>query len=335
MGSKYMVGINLVSDEPGARGALRGKAVLVVLAACLGCSATQPDRPKEPASVSAPSQQSETSAAEAAERPVDPEASSAPSAPATFACAQVSCTTYATPGDALAAALPANVRIVGFGEAHAPSGYVGRSTARRFAEDLLPGLAPRSKRLLVELLAPPTGCEKAREDVQTESQAITEGQAETNQNDYLELGHAARRLGITPDILRPSCQDMQAIAAAEIRVLAIMETIATLSVDVTKTWLAEATEARSTVLLYGGALHNDLAPRQHLETWSYGPRLSDLSGGLYVEIDLVIPELMQDSESWQKFPWYQAVRSLPPEHGPTLVQVSAGSFALVFEPSRK
>jgi len=245
-------------------------------------------------------------------------------------CAELSCTRYDSIALALGDPALATARVMGFGEAHAPHGFVGRTTAKRFTEDLLPVLAPRTKRLLVELLAPPSGCEAPRRDVQTESDVITEGQAEHNQDDYLELGHAARRVGVVPDVLRPTCQDMQAIADSEVRVLAMMETIARLSVDVTRTWLSEPAGGRPLLLLYGGALHNDVAPRPHLETWSYGPQLVELSGAGYVEIDLVVPELMQDTESWRKFPWYDAVRSLPPGRGVTLVEVSERSFALVF-----
>jgi hypothetical protein len=220
---------------------------------------------------------------------------------------------------------------VGFGEAHAPSDFTARTTVRRFQEELLPGLAPRSGHLLVELLAPPKGCEQQRKQVQTESDAITTGQSKDNQNEYVQLGHAARELGVAPDILRPSCQDMQAIASAEVGVLVMMETIATLSVETTQEWLAVTNPQRPLVILYGGALHNDLVPRDNLETWSYGPRLSDLSAGHYVEVDLVVPELVADSDSWRKFVWYDAVRSLAKGHGPTLVQASERSFALVFE----
>lgn len=252
----------------------------------------------------------------------------------TESCAELRCTSYTSPAQALQHPALKAARVIGFGEAHAPSGYEGRSTARRFTEDLLPHLAPQTGRLLVELLAPPSGCEAPRKDVQAESDAITEGQAEHNQSEYLRMGHAARRLGIVPDVLRPTCEDMKAIAASEVRVLAIMETIATLSARVTERWLAEPavkqTPDRPLVLLYGGALHNDLRPRDNLENWSYGPRLVTLTADRYVEVDLVVPELALDTESWQKFHWYAALRSLPAEHGFVLVQVSEQSFALVF-----
>lgn len=302
----------------------------LLLSAVAGC-ASQSERqdPQQPkAAIPSPSPPENVDTGAASTTPASQSTNPAP--PQETPCAQLRCTSYPTAAAALLAAVPQDVSVVGFGEAHTPSDYSGRTTARRFAEDLLPALAPRSRRLLVELLAPPSGCEKPRQEVQAESDVITEGQAEQNQDDYLALGHAARKLGVVPDILRPTCDEMRAIAASEVRVLAIMETIAHLSVNTTERWLTEPQAERPLVLLYGGALHNDVAPREHLESWSYGARLSARTEGRYVEVDLVVPELMQDTESWQKFLWYSAVRSLPEDHGATLVHVSDHSFALVF-----
>jgi hypothetical protein len=61
--------------------------------------------------------------------------------------------------------------------------------------------------------------------------------------------------------------------------------------------------------------------------------LASLTGDCYVEVDLVIPELMQDTDSWSKFPWYRSAKALPPGHGPVLIEVAEHSFALVFAPA--
>lgn len=327
MGSKNMVGLNVVSAQAGARGKRLAHALFLLLAGCWGCDDAAA-RKVQPSKAAKPS-------------PVDPSPAKAatPSSASTgeptpkaepFPCAELTCTQFGSPVDATLAAIAPSVRVVGFGEAHARADSSGPTTARRFSEELLAGLAPRARHLLVELLVPPTGCEKARKEVQLESDTITKGQSEHNQNDYVELGHAARKRGVTPDILRPSCQEMQTIAKAEVGVISMMETIANLSVKTTEGWLGEPPEGRPLILLYGGALHNDVEPRPHVKSWSYGPRLSALSHGAYVELDLVVPELVQDTESWQKFHWYKAVRALPETHGATLVRVSDQSFALVF-----
>lgn len=229
------------------------------------------------------------------------------------------------------AAITEETKIIGFGEAHAPEDFDGRSTVRRFAEDLLPALAPLSSALLVELLAPPQGCEGARATVQKESDAVTQGQSKANQNEYVALGHLARRHGVTPDILRPSCEDMKAIQQSDSPVVTMMETIAQLSAREAPELVGTATSERPLVILYGGALHNDVEPREELASWSYGPHLAKATNGHYLEIDLVVPGLMQATDSWKKFRWYDAAASLPAGHGPVLIQLDARSFALVFE----
>ncbi len=205
---------------------------------------------------------------------------------------------------------------------------------QRFAEDLLPALAPRSSFLLVELLSPPTGCEQARAAVQKESDAVTQGQAATNQNEYVALGHTARRLGLTPEILRPGCEEMKAIETSESPIVTMMETIARLTEEEAKKLIDKAAPEKPWVLLYGGALHNDQNPRSGLRAWSYGPALSQVTDDKYVEIDLVVPELMKTTESWRKFPWYQAAAELPQGHGPVLIETSDRSFALVLPRER-
>src|SRR5262245_45418585 len=156
MGSKNMVGVNLVSAALGARGVCRSLVASWILAAGLGCSASRQEQPKKqttPAESSPPPPADQSPSQEVEARATSPQA---------FACAGRACTTFETASDALATVLSDQVRIVGFGEAHAPSDFTARTTVRRFQEDLLPGFAPPTGRLLVELLAAPKDCETAR-----------------------------------------------------------------------------------------------------------------------------------------------------------------------------
>jgi hypothetical protein len=84
------------------------------------------------------------------------------------------------------------------------------------------------------------------------------------------------------------------------------------------------------VVLYGGALHNDLHPEPGREQWSFGPELSKESGGRYVAVDLIVPEFMRDTEAWRKLPWYA---SFDPSAHPgkvTLYEIDPQSFVIVF-----
>lgn len=148
------------------------------------------------------------------------------------------------------------------------------------------------------------------------------------------MGHIARQLGVVPDILRASCDDLRAIAAPDGGVLAYMETIARLSARDLTHASSRAPSQRPLVLAYGGALHNDAVPRAARATWSFGPALIEATHGRYLEIDLVVPELIADTDSWRAFPWYAAYRSAAPTPSETLlIPWGERSFALIFSPA--
>jgi hypothetical protein len=58
------------------------------------------------------------------------------------------------------------------------------------------------------------------------------------------------------------------------------------------------------VIAYGGALHNDLTPAPARADWSYGPGLLADTQGRYVELDLIVRELIKDNDAWRSLPWY-------------------------------
>src|SRR5690606_30852570 len=170
---------------------------------------------------------------------------------------------------------------------------------------------------------------------QKESAKITEGQAAENQNEYLQLGTEARKLGVVPDILWSTCEDLAFIASPEGGVVAMMESIARLSEKTLMEQLASTKKGRPLVLAYGGALHNDITPRPGRESWSYGPAMMKKTGGSYLEIDLIVPELISDSESWKTFVWYDAYNSLNHQEGALLMRWGDKSYTLFLEPERQ
>ncbi|HEU4409449.1 MAG TPA: hypothetical protein VFS43_29595 [Polyangiaceae bacterium] len=135
-----------------------------------------------------------------------------------------------------------------------------------------------------------------------------------------------------PDALRPSCDDLAAIDRAGDEALsAMMATIARLTEAKASELLARAAGAEpgKVVVTYGGALHNDLAPKPGREPWSFGPALDRASGGAYVELDLYAPEAIGDSEVWRALPWhahYDAARFAPKA---VLFRLGPKSYALV------
>ncbi len=223
-------------------------------------------------------------------------------------CGALNCRRFQTPEAAFSSVLARDVRVLGIGETHALRGTEHlKSTTRRFTEALLPQLKGRASDIIVELLAPNSACQQRTERVREEQKEVTEKQASTNQNEFVVLGHRARQLGIVPDILRPSCDDLAQISAAGSNDIAVMlEMIRRLTEDKVKSLLVESKNRPGPplVVAYGGALHNDLAPRPGHESWSYGPALSEFVSGKYVELDLIVREFIKDTESWRALEWY-------------------------------
>ena len=52
--------------------------------------------------------------------------------------------------------------------------------------------------------------------------------------------------------------------------------------------------------------------------------------GRYVEIDLVVPEIVKPTPVWQALPWYASFQALPQGPETILYQPSPSSYVLIF-----
>jgi hypothetical protein len=247
--------------------------------------------------------------------PAPPPVPSGPTLPATppsaeapeVACGGLGCRLFDSPAAALDAVLASAPRVLAVGEAHAQKGSEGvDSTVKRFTRDVLPSLRGRASAMVIELMLPPSGCAAPEREVRREQQAVTEQQAPTAQNEYVALAEDAKKLGITPYPLRPSCDDLKAIAGAgDDAPLAMLATVTRLLRAKVEALLgAPAAEGGGLVVTYGGAMHNDVAPRDEWRSFTFAPALAAASSGRYVELDVFVPELIQDNATWRKFEWY-------------------------------
>jgi hypothetical protein len=255
-------------------------------------------------------------------------------------CGELSCTQFESPQDAMKAVLAGDARVVAIGEAHAPKGATATSAAKRFTDDLLPLFAGRASDLLVELMMPPKGCADAAAEVRQKQAPATSQQAPTNQNEYLTMGDRARALGIVPDMLRPTCADMDGVRdAGDNAIEASLEMIARLSTTQAEKLLDR--DARSdadrgkAVVVYGGMLHNDLDPPPERAKWSYATALDARTGGKLVAVDLVVPEFIVDDATWRGFAWFSHYDRARLGAKTTLFRVAEKSFVLVFPETRR
>jgi hypothetical protein len=237
------------------------------------------------------------------------------------------CTEYDSPRDAFLQVIARRPLVLAIGEVHAPKGASVPSAAKRFTDDLLPLLAGRASDLLVELMMSPSACPDAAAEARRIEEPVTSLHAETAQDEYVAMGERARGLGIVPDMLRPTCADLDAIRRASERsesqsqgrgdVLDVsLSTIARLSIAgavrlVDRDELSDADRGKM-VVLYGGALHNRLSPRggpEDAARWSYAPEVSAHVHGRFVALDLIVPEFVGEGDTWRALPFWPLYES--------------------------
>ncbi|MEI9942340.1 MAG: hypothetical protein WDO69_34415 [Pseudomonadota bacterium] len=254
-----------------------------------------------------------------------------PQAAGPRACGALDCLAFATPQAAFEYVLRTKPRVLAIGEAHAQAGTTGiPSSTRRFAEQLLPLLSGKSKHIVIELLL--ANCAKQTVESAAKAQApVTEHQAKSNQNEFLTLGKYAQRLGIEPQALAPDCKEYDSVAAAgEDGVARLLTLVAQETERSVEALLAKPNADDELILTYGGALHNDLSPRPGQESWSFGPKLAVATHGRYLELDLIVPEFVKDTETWRALPWFGAFDREHLSNETLLYRPSPSSFALIF-----
>jgi hypothetical protein len=303
--------------------------MLVALALLAGCERTTPVSSVGPAPV--PSTSGLASASASAQVAAPPVAGG-------VSCGE-GCAQFDSPRQAFLAAVAGDAAVVAIGEAHAPRGATATSAAKRFTEDLLPALAGRASDLLVELMMPPRGCADAAAEVREKQAPATSQQAPTNQNEYVAMGDRAHALGIVPDMLRPSCADMDGVNhAGDQAIEASLEMIARLTTVQTGKLIDRDAQSDAdhgkTVVVYGGMLHNDLTPTPERAKWTYAPALDTKAGGRFIAVDLVVPEFILDDDTWRSFPWYARYDRARLGGRTTLLRTGPKSYVLVFPETR-
>jgi hypothetical protein len=250
----------------------------------------------------------------------------------------VTCKRFATAEDAFKSVVADDLQVLAVGESHAQKGTEALTSAtKRFTERLLPAISSRSGDLVVELWHPDPKCMKEVKATAQAQKPVTETQATTNVNEYDALAIQSKSLGVTPWPLRPTCDDFSSIADAGADAVPVMlGLVKRLTQQKVQQLMAKNVPAKKLTIAYGGLAHNDVAPAAASAAWSFGPDLVKASGGKYVEIDLIVPEYVKDSDIWKKLAWYDAFSAdAGPREKATLYTMATTppSYALVFASS--
>jgi hypothetical protein len=218
---------------------------------------------------------------------------------------------------------PAKVYAVG--EYHPTAATRGRAASplSRFTHDILDKLVPRSRHLVVETWID-DGCGGASAQVKREVQDATGRPA--GQGVDIEARRMKSALArLQTHGLPMTCIEHGALLDGTGRVdfLRLLELV-TEKLGVA----ARALVSDKAVIVYGGALHNDLYPRWPLEDLSYAKGLQrDLGGGV-VEIDLVVPEVVAPLPMVRLEDWFPLLGRAAPENV-ILWERGPGSYVLI------
>lgn len=244
---------------------------------------------------------------------------------------------FSSPAAAVMAFLGDASGVVAFGELHQTTKTAGvRSSLARFTDEILPAIAPRVAHLIVETWVSRGNCGETEKQVTRDVARTTERPAET-ENEIVRLLRRAKELGIVPHVLDVDCHEYQSLVTSSggvdyDRLLTL--TGQHLGRAIQQALALPRPADRPLVIVYGGALHNDLDPGPDLARYSFGPAIDALTHGDYREIDLYVPELIATLPALRAERWYAAWRPTRARPATTLVRRQPRSAVVVFETTR-
>ncbi|MGE5181768.1 MAG: hypothetical protein ACM31C_06885 [Acidobacteriota bacterium] len=192
-------------------------------------------------------------------------------------------------------------RVFAIGEYHQTRATAGAtSSMQRFTREIIGLLEPRARHLVVE-----SWVDDACDSRFGHQVAATIDRPATTQMELMRLVRTSQRAHLDTHDLPMTCIEQHALFDPRhgVDFLLLLEVITQKLHDAARTW-AEADPAHA-VIVYGGALHNDLYPRWALDELSYAePLARELGPGSVLEIDLVVPEIVAPMRMVRDEPWF-------------------------------
>jgi hypothetical protein len=203
------------------------------------------------------------------------------------------------------------IRVYAVGEYHPTRDVVVRtSPLARFTKEIIGLLEPRAQHLVVEAWLDDLCQSERAGQISMEVFKVTE-RARRAGGELEALIATSRKLAIATHDLPMTCVEYDSVLDARGRVdflrllLMITDTLGAAS----RALVADGRD----VIVYGGALHNDLYPQWPLEELSYAKALDDQLGGGVLEIDLVVPEIVAPMPLVRREPWFPLLGHASPD----------------------
>ncbi|MBN2719239.1 MAG: hypothetical protein JXX14_25540 [Deltaproteobacteria bacterium] len=243
---------------------------------------------------------------------------------------------YPTAKDALLDIVTASKpKVIGFGEYHAQTGNSVQSALSHFTNELLPAISSVTSDIVVEAMVTEGNCFELEQQVTTEVKEDTQRPDETV-DEVSILFEQARAKGVIPHPITMTCEDHQSIYGEEVDYEKLLKLIGNkLLEETTRILNARASEyrenSRPLIAVYSGAIHNDAHPQKEWRRYAFGQRLQkQLPQNKYVEVDLIVPELVRDISFIQDAQWFPLLKDKVSSKKHLLIRRSATNFILVF-----
>ncbi len=203
-----------------------------------------------------------------------------------------------------------DVSVYGIGEYHPSRASSGRQTPlASFTSEILDLLVPRSRHLVLETWAS-NACSAAGQAVTREvSAAIGRPPSTTHDIEALKMKSAFVKLQTHGLPITCIEHDSLLDGAGRVDFLRLLLMVTEKLAETTQRLVVDD----RAVVVYGGALHNDLYPRWPLEDLSYAYKLDRELGGRVVEIDLVVPEIVAPMPLVRNEPWFPLLGRTAPD----------------------
>lgn len=201
--------------------------------------------------------------------------------------------------------------VYAIGEYHPTRDAVARtSPLARFTSEIVEMLEPRAQHLIVEAWLDDTCRDTDSDVVQMQVMRVT-NRAPAQASDLQALLAASKQMRIQTHGLPMTCIEHASVLDDNGRVdfLRLLRLVTEKLGDTARAMVASGRD----VIVYGGALHNDLYPTWPLDELSYARPLEAQLGGGVLEIDLVVPEIVAPMAMIRREPWFPLLGRAAPD----------------------
>lgn len=198
-------------------------------------------------------------------------------------------------------------RVYAIGEYHQTRNAIAAtSPLARFTHEIVSLLEPYAGHLVVEAWLDASCWSNTNQEVLAATR-----RPEGTSMEVMRLVKRGQAMNLQTHTLPMTCIEYDSVIDASGRVdfLLLLQLVTDKLAEVTRRVLSD----ERAVIVYGGALHNDLYPRWPLDELSYAKSLAQQLDGKVLEIDLVVPEVVAPMSMIRAEPWFPLLGRASPK----------------------